>query len=52
MLISQPMNIPKHVIDKKIHANFIFFNVKWILKDKNLQQSHHLKLIYSFNALH
>jgi hypothetical protein len=51
------MNIPKHVIDKQMHAKIKFFNVKWTLKNKNLQQSHHLKLyvyIYreSFNALH
>jgi len=34
------------------------FNVKWTLKDKNLQQSHHLNISKlniereSFNALH
>jgi hypothetical protein len=38
------MNIPKHVINKKIHAKDLKINMKWILKDKNLQQSHHLKL--------
>jgi hypothetical protein len=38
------MNIPKHVIDQKIHAKIKIFNVKWIFKDKNLQQSHQLKL--------
>jgi hypothetical protein len=38
------MNIPKHVIDqKKFIQKIRFFNVKWIFKDKNLQQSHHLK---------
>jgi hypothetical protein len=45
------MNIPKHVIDKKNSMQHIkIFNVKWTLKDKNLQQS----FIYmeSFNALH
>jgi hypothetical protein len=26
------MNIPKHVIDSKIHANFVY--VKWTLIDK------------------
>jgi hypothetical protein len=30
------MNILKHVIDQKIHAKIKIFNVKWILKDKNL----------------
>jgi hypothetical protein len=30
------MNIPKHVIDKKIHAKDIFKNVKCPFKDKNL----------------
>jgi hypothetical protein len=39
------MNIPKHVINKKIHAKDLKINMKWILKDKNLQQSHHLKLL-------
>jgi hypothetical protein len=38
------MNIPKHVIDKKSMQKIKFFNVKWTFKDKNLQQSHHLKL--------
>jgi hypothetical protein len=37
------MNIPKHMIGKTIHAKQIF-NVKWTIKDKNLQQSHHLKI--------
>jgi hypothetical protein len=31
------MNILKHVIDQKIHAKCKNFNVKWTLKDKNLQ---------------
>jgi len=39
------MNILKHVIDRKIHAKIKFFNVKRILKDQNLQQSCHLKLL-------
>jgi hypothetical protein len=39
------MNILKHVIDQKIHAKIKFFNVKRILKDQNLQQSCHLKLL-------
>jgi hypothetical protein len=30
------MNIPKHVIDQKFMQMIKFFNVKWILKDKNL----------------
>jgi hypothetical protein len=30
------MNIPKHVIDKKIHEKINFSNVKWTFKDKNL----------------
>jgi hypothetical protein len=28
------MNIPKHVIDNKIHAIFLKKNVKWTPKDK------------------
>jgi hypothetical protein len=37
------MNIPKDVIDKKsIKKNNLFYE-KWIFKDKNLQQSRHLK---------
>jgi hypothetical protein len=34
------MNIPKDVIDRKIHEKYKNFNVKWTFKDKNLQQSH------------
>jgi len=38
------MNIFKHVIDKKNPCKrFNFLNVKWTLKDKNLQQSCHFK---------
>jgi hypothetical protein len=40
------MNILKHVIDnKKTMQKINFLNVKWNLKDKNLQQSHHLKIL-------
>jgi len=38
------MNIPKYVINKKYTQKTKFFNVKWTFKDKNLQQSCHLKL--------
>jgi hypothetical protein len=37
------MNIPKHVLIKKFMQKIKFFNVKWTLKNKNLQQSHQLK---------
>jgi len=37
------MNILKHVIDKKIHAKDFKKNVQWTFKNKNLQQSCHLK---------
>jgi hypothetical protein len=39
------MNIFKHVIDKKIHANIKILNLKWSFKDKNVQQLCHLKLL-------
>jgi hypothetical protein len=35
------MNIPKHMIIKRIHAKDEIFNVKWTFKDKNLHHSHH-----------
>jgi hypothetical protein len=38
------MNILKHVINQKIDCKDKKFNVKWTLKDKNLQQSCHLKI--------
>jgi hypothetical protein len=37
--------IPRHVIDKKSMQKIKIFNVKWTLKNKNLRQSHHLKLL-------
>jgi hypothetical protein len=39
------MNISKYMIDKKIMQKKNFKNVKWNFRDKNLQQSHHLKLL-------
>jgi len=39
------MKISKHVNDKKNIQKIKCFNVKWIFKDKNLQQSLHLKLL-------
>jgi hypothetical protein len=46
------MNILKHVIDQKIHAKCKTINAKWTLKDKNLQQSHHLKYLkFKINIL-
>jgi hypothetical protein len=39
------MDIPKHVIDKKSMQKNNFLNLKWSLKDKNVQQSPHLKLL-------
>jgi len=36
---------------KKSMQKIKFFNMKWIFKDKNLQQSHHLKLL-KFKYIH
>jgi hypothetical protein len=38
------MNIPKHVIDKKINAKNYKIKCEMYSKTKNLQQSHHLNL--------
>jgi len=39
------MNIPKDVIHRKSIKKKILFYEKWTFKDKNLQQSRHLKLL-------
>jgi hypothetical protein len=41
------MNIPKHVIDQKIHTKINFFDVKWTPKDK-IYDNHVNSIFFNF----